>query len=292
MLISKNEILIYVSSIILGISSAVLWTAFGTYIIRITLKEHYGKASGLFNTVFSLMIALGMITLGIFLQNFSYEISYALILIPGIIGLLFLFKIKNIERNDKNDDIKEKETENINKSNRPNVMKEIFNRKMFKFFLLGTTVGLLFSLAIGYIPIDISKNFGEIYVGLIGALFYVIPIFLSYITGTISDKIGRINSFIILLSLIFVGLILIIGKFFLYGILIFAIAYSLTKVLLTPLIGDISNEKNLEGMNAFINTSLNLGVVIGLFLSLFVRNEIYVISLIFIVISILLLKKN
>lgn len=290
--ITKSEILIHVFSILLGIFSAVLWTACGTYIIKITKREHYGIASGLFNSVFSLMIILGMISMSFLLQifyneNSRYEISYTLILIPGILGIIGLFNIKNVKSNN-----------SIKQYNLKILIHQIFtsqyklynNKKLSKFFIVGATTGLLFSLTIGYLPLDISKNLGESYVGIFASLFYVAPVFLSLNVGLISDKIGRIKIFLILLLVIFIGLIMIEQKILLFGILMFAIGYSLIKTLFTPLVGDISNEKNLEDTNAFINTSLNLGVMIGLFLSLFIREEIYIISIIFVLISIFMLK--
>ncbi|MFN4318847.1 MFS transporter, partial [Acinetobacter parvus] len=169
-------------------------------IIRITSKENYGKASGFFNMILSLMVALGMIVTGIILKIFPFEISYLLILIPGIFGVFGLTKIKEI----KNEiDIKGKEIFGIY---------ELF--KFFSFFFVGILIGFIFSLSIGYIPIDISKNFGEIFVGFFGSLFYIFPIFFSYLVGALSDRIGRINSFIIFLSLIFIGISLIFYKFF------------------------------------------------------------------------------
>lgn len=265
--VTQNEIIIYFISVLLGIASSILWTSCATYLLSITDKAYYGRAMGIFNTVFSLMCILGMLTLGTLLSNLEYKISYVLILIPGVLGFFMLFLIN---------DLKSSKTINISEG-----LKIFLNPKFLIFFPLYVAQGFMFSLTIGVIPIEIKNEFSEIFVGIFGMLFYLIPLFSSYGVGKISDRFGRPILFIFFYLLISAAMLIMMNKEnFVLGILIFALAFSFTKVLLIAYVGDLSKGKNFEATNALFNTALNLGVVLGflIFLTIEDKNLIYIIS--------------
>lgn len=265
--VTQNEIIIYFISVLLGIASSILWTSCATYLLSITDNAYYGRAMGIFNTVFSLMCILGMLTLGTLLSNLEYKISYVLILIPGVLGFFMLFLIN---------DLKSSKTINISEG-----LKIFLNPKFLIFFPLYVAQGFMFSLTIGVIPIEIKNEFSEIFVGIFGMLFYLIPLFSSYGVGKISDRFGRPILFIFFYLLISAAMLIMMNKEnFVLGILIFALAFSFTKVLLIAYVGDLSKGKNFEATNALFNTALNLGVVLGflIFLTIEDKNLIYIIS--------------
>lgn len=278
-LVTKNEIVIYAVSALLGIASSVLWTASGTYILSTTPKNYYGRAVGVFNTVFSLMCILGMLTLGILLSYYNFKISYLLILIPGIIGFFMMFRINSIEVS-KYPKFKEE-------------FKNLFNPKFLIFFPMYVVVGFLFSLTIGIIPIEIKDRFPEIFVGIFGMLFYFIPLFSAYGIGKISDRVGRPVLFIAFYILIGMSMLIMLNKNFILGILVFALAFSFTKVLLIAYVGDICKGKKLSSGNALFNTALNLGVVLGFLAFVLVKDNnlnsdlIYIISFFITIFSLL-----
>lgn len=266
--VTQNEGIIYFISALLGVASSILWTSCATYLLSITDKSYYGRMMGIFNTIFSLMCILGMLTLGTLLSYLEYEISYVLILIPGIIGFFMLFLIKDL-KGSRNMYVQER-------------LKIFLNPKFLIFFPLYVAQGFLFSLTIGVIPIEINYIFSEIFVGIFGMLFYLIPIFSAYGIGKISDRIGRPILFISLhLSIGAAMLILMNKENFIVGIFVFAIAFSFTRVLLIAYIGDLSKGKNFETTNALFNTALNLGVVLGFltFMTIDDKNLIYTIAL-------------
>ncbi|PKP57710.1 MAG: hypothetical protein CVT89_04055 [Candidatus Altiarchaeales archaeon HGW-Altiarchaeales-2] len=129
-LVTKNETAIYIVSALLGIASSVLWTSCGTYILSITAQKYYGRALGIFNTVFSLMCIFGMLTLGTLLSYYDFKISYLLILIPGIAGFFMLFLIR---------DLKISKTANFKEG-----LKNFFNPKFLIFVPLYVAQGFLF----------------------------------------------------------------------------------------------------------------------------------------------------
>ncbi|CEG12057.1 membrane hypothetical protein [groundwater metagenome] len=279
-LVTKNEMAIYIVSALLGIASSVLWTSCGTYILSITSKNYYGRALGIFNTVFSLMCILGMLTLGTLLSYYDFKISYLLILIPGIAGFFMLFRIN---------DLKISKCPNFKEG-----LKNFFNPKFLIFLPVYVAQGFLFSLTIGVIPIEIKDMFSEIFVGIFGMLFYLIPLFSAYGVGKISDRLGRPVLFIACYILIGVAMLIMLNKEnFILGIFIFAIAFSFTRVLLIAYVGDLCKGKNLESGNALFNTALNLGVVFGFLTFMLIKNNnsggdlIYIISFFITIFSLL-----
>ncbi|OQX18523.1 MAG: hypothetical protein BWK75_06600 [Candidatus Altiarchaeales archaeon A3] len=275
-LVTKNETVIYIVSALLGIASSILWTSCGTYILSITAQNYYGRALGIFNTVFSLMCILGMLSLGTLLSYYNFKISYLLILIPGIAGFFMLFLINDLK---------------ISKGlNFKEGLKNFFNPKFMLFLPLYVAQGFLFSLTIGIIPIEIKDIFSEIFVGIFGMLFYLIPLFSAYGVGKISDRIGRPALFITFYILIGVAMLIMLNKEnFIFGIVVFAIAFSFTRVLLIAYVGDLCKGKNLETTNALFNTALNLGVVLGFLIFMFIedKNLIYTISFFVTILSLL-----
>jgi len=278
--ITKNETIIYTVSVLLGIGSSILWTSCGTYILSITNKNYYGRATGIFNTVFSLMCILGMLALGVLLSYCDFKISYLLILIPGIAGFFMLFLIKDLKIS-KSLDFKEG-------------LKNFFNPKFLLFFPLYFAQGFLFSLTIGLIPIEIKGMFSEIFIGIFGTVFYLIPLFSAYGVGKISDRIGRPALFIAFYILIGAAMLIMLNKeIFVIGITVFAISFSFTRVLMIAYVGDLCRGKNLESGNALFNTALNLGTVFGFLTFMLIRNNnldgnlIYIISFFITVFSLL-----
>lgn len=277
-LVTKNESIIYLFSILLGIASATLWTSCGTYILSITSQKYYGRALGIFNTIFSFMCISGILTLGTLLSYYEFKISYTLILIPGIFGFFMMFLIN---------DLKPLKTINFKE------IKNFFNPKFLLFFPLYVAHGFLFSLTIGIIPIEIKKIlFSEIFIGIFGMLFHLIPLFSAYGVGRISDIFGRSILFITFYILIGIAMIVMLSKeTFILGVIIFAFAFSFTRVLLIAYVGDLCKGKNLTSGNALFNTALNLGVVIG-FLTFMLMNNldsnlIYIISFFITILSLL-----
>ncbi|NCN69177.1 MAG: MFS transporter [Candidatus Altiarchaeum hamiconexum] len=279
-LVTKNETVIYIVSALLGIASSILWTSCGTYILSITAQKYYGRALGIFNTVFSLMCILGMLTLGVLLSYYDFKISYLLILIPGIAGFFMLFLINDLKIS-KTIDFKEG-------------LKNFFNPKFLIFLPLYVAQGFLFSLTIGIIPIEIKSMFSEIFIGIFGMLFYLIPLFSAYRVGKISDRIGRPALFVTFYILIGTAMLILLNKEnFIIGISVFAVAFSFTKVLLIAYVGDLCKGKNLESGNALFNTALNLGVVFGFLTLMLIENNnmdnnlIYIISFFITILSLL-----
>ncbi|NCN64934.1 MAG: MFS transporter, partial [Candidatus Altiarchaeum hamiconexum] len=235
---------------------------------------------GIFNTVFSLMCILGMLTLGVLLSYYDFKISYLLILIPGIAGFFMLFLINDLKIS-KTIDFKEG-------------LKNFFNPKFLIFLPLYVAQGFLFSLTIGIIPIEIKSMFSEIFIGIFGMLFYLIPLFSAYRVGKISDRIGRPALFVTFYILIGTAMLILLNKEnFIIGISVFAVAFSFTKVLLIAYVGDLCKGKNLESGNALFNTALNLGVVFGFLTLMLIENNnmdnnlIYIISFFITILSLL-----
>lgn len=86
---------VLVFSVVIGAGSAVLWVAFGAYLIKCSSKENYGRNSGLFWSIFQFSNVFG--NLGAYfvfnhLGNLALFIGFTIVGGLGTLSLLFLGK--------------------------------------------------------------------------------------------------------------------------------------------------------------------------------------------------------
>ena len=177
--IDKNILLIYLSSALLGIAAALIWTGQGTYLIRASEKTNFGKNAGIFTTTFFLGTAIGIFTLGFLIEKISFQLSFTIFLLFPLLGFLTFFKLKDIKTNQQ---IK----------NRFNLVKKsIKSLTALKLSSIWFSQSFVFGLSLGLIPLTIKNILGITFVSILLPLFYIMPILFSYLFGKQSDKIGR-----------------------------------------------------------------------------------------------------
>ena len=154
----------------------------------------------------------------------------------------------------------------------------------------------VFGLVISIIPLQIKDILGISYVGVLSSLFFILPIFLSYHFGKLSDIKGRINMIIFSYLLLIISLVFLSFSsnvlFLILGIILLALNWTITKPITSALIGDVTTENNLEFLTALFLMIQNIGVVSALFLSQIFKLEVitlYLISIFIVVVSLIIL---
>jgi len=279
-LLAKNVSMIYFGSVLLGIAASFIWTGQNSYLIRASNKESFGINSGFFNCFFSLGNAAGALIMGFIISFFSFKISFLIFSIFPIIGFLLLVKIKNIKT--------EKETaEKINRFKL--IKKAITSKTALKLSSLWFAINFIFGLIIGIIPLEIEKTLGLSYVGFLSSLFFILPIFLSYYFGKLSDQKGRKKMIIFSFTLLIFGLIFLSFSsnsiFLILGIILLSLNWTITKPITFALVGDVSTENNLEFLTALFWMVQNTGVLIALILSQIFKIETFALYLVSITIT-------
>ncbi len=249
--------MIYIASVLLGIAASFLWMSQNSCLVRASNEKSYGENSGFFNTLQSLGSALGVFVLGFLIARFSYPISFLTFSILPLIGFLLFFKLSNV-----------KAKEDLNRFQL--IKKAFFSQTALRLSFLWFGGTFVFGLALGIIPIQIKETLSVFFVGILTSLFFVLPITLSYFFGKLSDIKGR--NIMIFISYFF----RLIGLFFLMfprvlfltlGVILLALSSTIIGSTSTAIIGDVTNKKNLEFLNALFNTISIAGLVLALLLS-------------------------
>lgn len=282
-LISKNVILIYFASTLLGIAASFLWTGQNSYLIRASDEKSYGANAGFFSSLQSLGSALGVLILGFLIGKFLFKIPFLIFSIFPILGFLVLFKIRDL-----------KVEEKINRFKL--IKKSILSKTALKLSTFWFALQFTYGLTIGIIPIEIKNTLGVSFIGVLSSLFYVLPILFSYFFGRLSDILGRGKMILFSYFLVIIGLISLYfssaATLLILGIILLALNISLMRPVSYALVGDVSTKNNLEFLTALFWMIQNIGVVGALFLSQIFTSEvkiIYLISILVIVISLLIL---
>lgn len=283
-LLSKSVILIYISSSLLGIAASLLWTGQNSYLIRASDKHTYGKNSGFFNSFFSLGSALGIFILGFLISKILFNKSFLIYSIFPIIGIIFLFKLKNLKAEPKTNYFKL-------------IKKSLTSKNALRLASIWFVVNFVYGLIIGIIPLEIKKSLGIPYIGILSSLFYIVPIFLSYSFGKFSDIKGRKKIILFSYGLLIIGLLSLCFSqytflFLIFGIILLALNWAIIKPITLALVGDVTTENNLEVLTALFWMFQNIGIVSALILSYFLKVKvinIYIISIIIITASLIIL---
>ena len=282
-LLSKSAIFIYFGSSLLGIASSLLWTGLNSYLIRASDKNYYGANSGFFNSFQSLGSALGIFILGFLISVFLFNTSFLIFSVFPIFGFLLLFGLK---------DLKAKQEINHFRL----IKKSITSITALKLSSLWFTVYFVYGLVIGIIPLEIKNILGVSYIGILSSLFYILPIFLSYYFGKLSDIKGRKSMIIFSYILLIISLIFLCFSsqaiFLILGIALLALNRTIMRPITFALVGDVTTEDNLEFLTALFWMVQNIGVVCALLLSQIFKLEVitlYLISILIIIGSFIIL---
>jgi MFS family permease len=280
--VSINSInLVYVSSALLGISAVLLWVGQSSYLIKASNKENFGANAGIFTTLLFLGSGIGTPLLGFLIKLLSFRLSFLIYSILPFVSIVLLSRLDDFKTEAKAKNFK-------------SILIVFKNTVALKLASTWFALSFVLGLAIGIIPIDITRTLGIVYVGILISAFSIVPLFASYISGKTSDKFGRKN--IIKLSytllLIGLGLLYLSGTISLVlGIIILALSFTMLRTMTFALLGDIASKNNLETLTSFFWMMTTIGTVFALLLSTLIKTHttIYLIS--FIIGTILFISK-
>lgn len=280
-LLTKSSIIIYIASSLLGIAASLLWTGQNSYLIRASDKKNYGASSGFFNSMQSFGSVLGVFIVGFVIAVFFFGSAFLFFSVFPLIGLMLMFKIKDIRTGKKLDHIRL-------------MKKSITSMTAIRLSAIYFSFMFVYGLVIGIIPVEIKNIAGLAYVGIISSLFYLLPIIFSYAFGRLSDIKGRKAMIILSYLICITGLLVLYFShdviMLLIGIVMLALNYSIIRPVTFALVGDVSTKDNLEFLTALFWMSQSIGVVSALIISDIFRTKlVYLISIAVIFITLLIL---
>lgn len=275
--------IIYGASALLGAAASFLWTGQGSYLIRASDENSYGKNMGFFWEVFFLGSALGVILIGFLIARFSFKLPFVLYSFFPLAGSVLLLTLQDI-----------KPQENINHFQL--LSRSLKSFTALRFSGLWFAVNFASGLAIGIIPLEIQRTLGISLVGILSSLFSVFPILFSLFFGSLSDTKGRKFAILLYYAISMCGFaVFLLSKqpiFLILGIVLLALGGTVIRPVSGALVGDISTKQNLEFLTGLFWMVQNIGVVSALAVSQIFqssRSVIYLVSLFVTAISLVVL---
>ncbi len=280
-LLSQNLPFVYLTSALVGLAAAFLWTGQNSYLIMASSEKSFGANSGYFNTYLSLASAIGVLLLGFLASRFSFSLPFALYSIFPIIGTLLLLKLPNLGTVQKTNQLKL-----IAKS-----LRSISALRVSAFYF---AYSFIFGLIISIIPIDIKNTLSISYAGVLLFIFWIMPILLSYLFGKLSDIKGR--RFMIIASYI-IGVLGLVSMYFslnalplILGVVLLAFGYAIFRPISFALVGDVSTKQNLVSLTALFWMAQNIGILSALLIASQIQTQtIYLFSIIVVVVCFVIL---
>lgn len=265
-LISRNIFFIYSASVLLGFGAAILWTAQGTFLVKASVPNYFGRNSGFFNVFQQLGTVVGIVITGILIIKFSFSISFLILGFLPLIAGLILFLLKKTDSRE------------VNFPQNLFFLKKLGKNPYFlKMGLIWFSFSLVLASVAGRFPLEIKEHFNLGSIGFILPIFYFLPIISSYYFGKISDIKGRNIFLIFSLFLISIGFLLFtiqkwLGLDFLIFITSFflvSLGYAIFASIKFAMLGDVSSGDNLEYAAALFNQFGNLGYVVILLFNIY-----------------------
>ncbi|HIH10621.1 TPA: MFS transporter [Candidatus Woesearchaeota archaeon] len=263
--------LVYVISALLGVAAGLLWTGQGTYLVRMSSSDSYGKNAGFFNLFFTLGSALSGFLVGFVAGKWSYQLCFLISALFPIVGFFLLTRLENVAIAESKDSF------------------QLFVRSLTSgtAWRLGIAVfafKLMWGLVIGSIPLLIKETFGLSWIGIITGIFFVVPLLSSYFFGLYADRTDKLRFVLLSFLLPIFGLWCLMyaltGFLLIVGILFLALQAAILNPLRQAMLGDITTDKTLEVLTALFFTLENLGIVTAFVLSLFFSGQfLFVVSL-------------
>jgi MFS family permease len=269
-LLTNNVFCVYIFSFLLGISAGLLWTAHGSYFVRASKPEEYGRNSGFCHGLQVLGPAAGILILGVLISWLSFIRSFFIFSLVPVIGICFLCTLKDIKSSN-------------GKSCSGSLLKPLLNTTALRISSFGFVFSFMQGLVYGRIPLEIKDILGVAYIGPLTSLTYLIPLLFSSAIGKFSDRIGRQavikQAFLIML----LGLICLhfseYGLVLILSVLLISVAKTIAGVAGISFTGDVTVDDNLDTLSAFFCMTRALGASCALLLSCYCASKLlYTIS--------------
>lgn len=240
-LLNSQPFLIYVASALLGAAGAVLWTSQNSYLIRASDAAVYGANAGLFSTLFALGAASGVFLLGLLLPSLGYKTGFLLFALVPLAAVIPLFLLQDIRAESKGNKWRE-------------MRRAMVSITALRIAAIWFAFNFIQGLMLGIIPLQIKSTIGVWAIGILGGMFYIMPMLFAYIFGKLSDLRGRRSMITLMYVLSIVGVGLMSGAHIpwvlVVAILVLALNFGISRTITFALIGDISTDQNVESITA------------------------------------------
>ncbi len=275
-MIMDNRLIIYAGTVLLGLSGAILWNSQNNYIVGISQAHNRGKNSGFFVAVYGVGYAFGIYLLGYLISQYGYQNAFYMMISFAFVGLYLFSKMEQLP----NETLKKRHL-------------SVFSIRSLTLFrvVLGSSFiqSLLFGLAIALIPFHVQMVTKDSQlVGLISAMFFLMPLLLSVPIGKFSDKHGRGKVILVAIFIALIGLSIFNGASSFYRLLLGMMFVSVAQAILFPMFialqGDISTPKTQPLVTNLFVLFKYIGMVLGVILGdVFGVEWAYLISMVIIV---------
>ncbi|MFA6587890.1 MAG: MFS transporter [Patescibacteria group bacterium] len=276
-LLSGSIILIYILSLILGCAAALLWTGQNSYLIRASAKTVYGENAGFFGTLFAIGSAFGILLMGFILPKLGYNMAFILFVAVIVTSLICFLKMSDIRSDQQPKGL---------------TWEAFRSSTAIRFSMLWLAFNFIQGLVLGTVPLKIQSVISISAVGPLIAIFYIMPMLFSYLTGKKSDMTGRRIWIYLMLILSVIGLFLIMfgtkPLILIIGVVVLACNFGISRTIAFALVGDVTDEKNTEAFSALVWAIQAGSTLLALVLSTLLRdNNLYIVGIIIVVITIL-----
>ena len=258
MMIVDNRLIIYSGTILLGLSGAVLWNSQNNYIVGISQDNNRGKNSGFFVAVYGVGYAFGIYLLGYLITIYGYQSAFYMMIGFAFGGLYLFSKMEHLES-----DTLEKRNISLFSIRSLTLLKVVLSSSFIQ--------SLLFGLAIALIPFHVQMVTNDsMLVGLLSAMFFLMPLLLSVPVGNFSDKHGRGKIVVGAVMVALVGLLVFNGATtftrLLMGMTLISVAQAILFPMFIALQGDVSTPENQPLITNFFVLFKYIGMVSGVLL--------------------------
>lgn len=270
-LLTTQPLLIYAASALLGAAGAVLWTAQNSYLIRASDSSVYGANAGFFSTLFALGAASGVFLLGLLLPFLGYKTGFLLFALAPLAAVAPLFLLQDIRA-----EAKVRKWQEMKRA--------LMSITALRIAAIWFAFNFIQGLMLGIIPLEIKRTIGVWAIGVLGGVFYIMPMLFAYIFGKLSDLRGRRGMITLMYALSVVGVGLMIGAripaILVIAILVLAFNFGISRTITFALVGDISTKENIESLSALTWMVQMVAFVSALLLSVVLEGAwLYVASL-------------
>lgn len=240
-LITTQPLMIYAASALLGAAGALLWTAQNSYLIRASDTTAYGANAGVFSTLFALGAAGGVFLLGLLLPFLGYKTGFFLFALVPLVALVPLLKIQDIRVEAKGNKWRE-------------MRRAMVSITALRIAAIWFAFNFIQGLMLGIIPLQIKSVIGVWAIGILGGMFYIMPMLFAYVFGKLSDLRGRRGMITLMYALSIAGIGLMFGArvpaILVVAIFLFAFNFGISRTITFALVGDISTKENVESLTA------------------------------------------
>jgi len=279
-MIMDNTYVVYGGTVLLGIAGAILWNSQNNYLVGISQAHNRGANSGFFVAVYGVGYALGIFVLGYLIEIFSYQNAFFMMLLFAFGGVYLFAQMDTLEG-----ELGEKNSASIFSIRSITLLESVLTSSFIQAILFGVVISL--------VPLHVQMvTQSSVLVGMLSAMFFIVPLLLSVPIGKFSDKNGRGKVMLAGIIIALLGLWAFHLAQTLFGLVVGMVALSIAQAILFPMLiaiqGDLSTSENQALVTNLFVLFKYIGMVLGVILGdIFGVEWAYLIT-IFIIVAVLL----